>query len=835
MADDLEQDILATLSHFKSVEGRDYKDLVVERVGMSSDTGQFLARMEDHRRLQPEVRVIDMRRMVKTPCFEYTYDKKTHFLDENGRRIFEKTVDEYKGAYTVGVYEDVTQAQHTIKARMRDIESRQRLRARGDRLDSRGVAAIGGYGGSGEELADFSSQMDVIPFGFFTQRSEKRMTYVVNLDLVLPDGGSAQGRTVDISPKGLKVRTFSIYPFAVDDRIGIRFSGFSSRLEGPFEQVWSYRVLDVQIHDELTILRLVLAEDEEGTEIADFLLQFIKTNSHRYKYDVEDQQMNVTAKGYERYYLQSLCQLPFLVCGDADGLHLDCAVSSFANDGIRAHWENALGGMEIASLLTPELLQVLAQRAPDGLPGYVFFMTLKTEGGSEHFRAMDVEFQNDEQRDAFFALGSRLGEVHAYRLVLSSLNIPEDEVISTALGRVAEMSPEQAQALRARVESLLFEGMLTDVSEEMVPAVHLDGTEGVAQQLARIAQFRLDPPTEGQVQGVEVVEMSYRVRRGNPRYRLRSGVQVGGAMGTRKGHVVDFSMDGARVVLDDVSGFKLGQQIPVTWQEMAERIKKPDIVDVQYTVVGGDVRQRMLRLSMVENDRKSDKAQRFLKGVIERNSSKLKVMRDEDVYVQYVRIVERILVSSLLTVPFFISQNERHHVFVRKIGVSEVSSPLLWFFHTDEGDYDLSTVANTENLRHLVRAGSLFEASKAKPRETTVYMYKDMDPQTGQEIIESRNESDFRDATERSEFIERARRAYDYRFVKMFVSPTGRLLQGELDEQMEAIRRSSAYKHKLLREELASVIGLGELLDTTEEVCLREKMQTLIASTSVSD
>jgi len=828
-----EQDILARLSHFKTAGGAREKGLVVEHVAVRSDTGKFLARMEDKRRAQPEVRAIDLRRMVKTPCFEYTYEKQTHFLDERGRREFEKGIAEFNGQYTVGVFEDVTQAQHTVKARMREIESRRRLRARGERLDQRGVAAIGSYGGSEEELADFSSQMDVIPFGFFTQRSEQRMTYVVDLEIELPDGAKAQGRSMDISPRGLKVRTVSVYPFAVEDKIGIKLTGFVNRFDGPFEQAIDYQVLDVQLHDELTILRLAMKDDPDESGLSKFLDEFIRKNSHRYKYDVEDLQLNVTAKGYERYYLQSLCHLPFLVCKQGDTLRVDSVMSSFVNDRIRAHWQNALGGLELESVLTPEFLQALAGRAPDGLPGFVFFMTLKLEDETWHFRVMDFEFKDDDQRSAFFTLGGSLGEIHAYRIVLTGLNIPDDEVIQAARNVVGKISAEHARTMQDRIDALVFEGMLTDVSEEIVPTVSLDDESiGVPERLARIANFRFQTPEEGSGTQCEQVELSYLLRRRNPRYRLRSGVLVKNAHGSRQGNVIDFSEDGALIALDDVSGLVEGSEITITWQEMAERIKKSDIVDVPYRVVGGDMRQKHLRVCMLENDRKCDKAKRFLNGVVERNRSKLKMLHDEEVYVQFVRVVERILVSSLVTVPFFISQDERHHVYVRKIGVSEVSSPLLWFFHNEEGKYDLSTVANTENLRHLVREGSLFDSHKAKARETTVYMYKDMDPQSGQEVIESRNESEFKTVAERSEFIRRARQAYDFRFVKMFVSPTGQLLEGELDARLEAIRRSSAYKHKVLREELASVIGLGELLDTTDEVCMREKLQATTVTTA---
>jgi hypothetical protein len=820
-----EEAYITTLRHFRSDGGRGPKRMVVEKVAAGTDSAQFLRRMEGRRRDQLERRPIDLRRSIgERRCHPYDYAGMTHYLDAAAQETLEKALEQTDGRYTVGVYEDVTETTSTLHSRMESMRS-GRLRRRDGASQVVSLARPAG----GSESEDDEPTLEVIPFGFFTERSEQRMNYVVDVELVLPDGEIAPARTVDLSPRGLRVRTQSMYGFQPDNVLGVKFSAFAARFDASFAGPYAYSVAEVDPRDKYTLLRLSLERPEEHDDITEFIKTFINDNSHRYKYDTGDQELNVTTKAFERLYLQGLRNIAVLLGETDDGQpYVDCLLRSQQNDQALSALKNRLGGYEVSRLMPEEALSGVIERAQQQQATHVFLLSIKRGDKSHYFRATAEQLQAESGlRQQMFSL-SQLpnASLRAWRIELQAVDLARDQELMIAVTSMDKRQGPVAEALSKRLHGLRWLGRLTEVTRSIVPdGLALDTSTTIDEGLRALKAWAVPDFDDVPPASVEDLQISYQAQRRHPRYQLRSGLKAGSDGQVSLAQMANFSEDGMQITTDNRLDVKLGSRVEVTFDEMYKRTKREELVRVAFDVVGGDPHRHELRLAMVEDNSKSKKNKAFLHSVIERNRDRLTETTDETAQVAYVRMVERILVTSLISVPFFISQDENFEIQVRHIVVSEVSSPLLWFFRTDDDQYDLAMVTQDANLRNLVNAGSLFEPHKAKPVESLLYLFKDVDDQTGQDRVVGRMESELADAQQRSALVKRAQQSYDYRFIQLSVSAVGSLMEGELDHRFAAIRRSNPHHYKTLRERLAQIIGLGDLIDVTEEVLMREQWQ----------
>jgi len=110
------------VKHYKSVKpGSASKTLVTEVVTTSSETGQFLKRMETVRLSKPCFEVIDMRGKVPGECQQFRINDRVHWMDDVSHEIYQRQMEQYDNGFTVGVYEAVVNGRHTYKA-MREAE-----------------------------------------------------------------------------------------------------------------------------------------------------------------------------------------------------------------------------------------------------------------------------------------------------------------------------------------------------------------------------------------------------------------------------------------------------------------------------------------------------------------------------------------------------------------------------------------------------------------------------------------------------------------------------------------------------------------------------------------
>ncbi|CAM5225486.1 hypothetical protein [Alishewanella longhuensis] len=87
---------------------------------------QFLLKMELKRLAQPCNYFINLRGHVDGDVKPYQYMEKTHYLDSTAQQIFEEGIRDY-GEYTLGVYEDVMNAENNYRVRHRK-ETEERVK-----------------------------------------------------------------------------------------------------------------------------------------------------------------------------------------------------------------------------------------------------------------------------------------------------------------------------------------------------------------------------------------------------------------------------------------------------------------------------------------------------------------------------------------------------------------------------------------------------------------------------------------------------------------------------------------------------------------------------------
>jgi len=800
--------------------------------------------MEEQRLAKPCFLNIDMRGKVPGDCRRHLHNNRTFYLDDTSHRLFQEGLAKYDGQYTVGVYEAIVNGEHTNKA----IRQRQELARRA--AQQRDAAALAPCSQrqpqSGQAPADDTQQKeptyalynpDTVSFGYHQKRREPRLRYVTGVEVVL-DGLPRSAKTRDISASGLRLSVKGSASANVGQTISVTFTDFiehDQREDINFAAI-QYTVVGYRQKDTEFFLRLVIKEDQEVSGLQSYIRDFTEKNKQKYKFDVEDLYAEVSARLYEKIYIETTSYIPFFIGRNKDGeLYIQIMALTDGNLPLAAFFQNHEHGYDFAPLCMPYRLQHLVANSE-----MLLVMYRHKEG--DHYQLhshadIDVTDDNDVLRLAQYAFTHQeycIAKVVVNKVHADYINRDTIESITT---RLAEKSGTEAGLLRTQIGELVAVGMLYDITEQLrSPVRELAATEDaasdgdtVAYRTAKLQQRLNDgevlvPRPQQKCIKPTTVRFGYVERRREDRYLLETKITADIGSGKFDGITIDLSTRGLRARLKSRCDIRVGEELTIHLASLQKKRPDVNLKKIPYRVMGKPPAPStvlMLERISTHNDTAIDS---FFLEVITKNRHKLTVDTEDVRNATMSLIYGGLLAQNVASIPFFVTKADDGSAIVQCVAITEQPCDLARFLTVKDGDYYFKMVTDPRILRPLYQAinESRKEAnagnSRTPPCEMEIYMYKDFDAAANSYVITSASSLEFATDHERKQFIAEALRHDEYRFVKLTTAHAVDVDSTEVDLIVDIIRENSRYRASQLRTELEHVIGLGEMIDVTQQI-----------------
>ncbi len=788
----MDEKIVAIVKHFRSLNPGSEKLLLVERVRHGSDTAGFLSRMEFKRRSQSCNQIIDMRGKVTEECSSYPHQNRVHFLDERSRVKFEECLDDTDGKYTLGMFEDISTADHTILAQQRKQHEKSAV------ISKLSLTPI------------VRKLVDIIPFGYYRKRKQDRLTFITHVELSASDK-VVMSSTVDLSLHGLKIRTRAKGVFKENSEIGVSFSGFIEKNGLDSHPPIAYQIIEIRDDGARDLLRLRMIDPNSAQSVCHFLSRFIERFAHKYKLCPEDAMLTVTAFALEQLYLETYCNMPVLFKGGKDVIHSEYIGITNNN----SHW--TLNSQEdktplAVRLLTHDRLAYLLGQ-PEELNSIVVFSFYYTINGVfGWYTAAQFELEDQESSKLFFSFAQKSAELKAYRVTIDTIPSVSDEKMERTIEFLYGKSPELSRELMAGVAEITHAGGVVDIS-----AMHQDfpGAEEVgllSRSLEKLVKFR-HPGKDGE--WPTVVQIGERITRSEPRYILSTGVDVQHPNGHANGYTLDVSIRGLKINLEKSLSLSLNAELKIDLSELTMATGDKTIVNMPYRLTNISRDGRILQLERAEIG-SSHPGSVFFKKLLNKNKDKLSVCLIYEIENARSALLEALFAESQLSVPFFISRGKELDLNLAYVSASEASSDMLWFFSIGQEEYDMEAIFNAQFMNTLASYCRAFKQNQP-PLSFHVYVYRTVRDEDGSIVFKAMSTLLDPPLPQFEEFIRTAKAAEQRLCLRVNCSVLKPFDFDRIEYELSHLTKISSKKSKTLVSELESLCMAGELIDVTAD------------------
>lgn len=763
----------------------DFDDLFERVTHQEGSNSRFLIKMEINRLCTPCRRVIDMRDHFGELCQIAEYKGIQHAMPPEAWALFNSHCYLYRDQYTLGVYEALAQWQKEHS---------------NGRLTSNGAAQL-------QPPESPLRQFDVkrVMFASYYGRREERMHFSSPVLLKTHDGERLFAKTSDLSVGGIKVQVPHLPPYLPGDELEVYFTGLERESPHPvLHQPVKYQILGESRRDDRIWLRLLRLG--ENREFDDFLRNFIDSNKSRYRVSVDYLLSAAIIKGYEQYYLPRMGGIP-LFFGTGEAPRLEMALRTENNQGILEYWRDEHNRDMLGGLFTALRMQRLLKQPEPTKETVIYSFTHSVRSHIYFFSATREELVESGLRDLFFQVGARRPSWRVYRFIMEPCNLMEADISSLLPG---EQGNPQDTLLQQRLKQIAYVGMLQQIDNELtLEDYQLPPLEGRnANELQRFGHpITADP--------FEVETLHYIQLRKERRYSHKTAVVLRYGGKKHLGWTRDISTHGLQIELEEGIHCQKDDVLSLSLPSLQELSKSMDLRNLAYRVVGGNGSGTVLHLC-IDGAPERHVGRQFFTLLIESNQNKLKAVQEGRRYRGLARALRNLYTHHLYTVPFYVNKlkSGTRITAVGRCARPRRLDPLLTTFAEQEGMDNLAPLLGGEMYKSLVLDVLRERQREEAPAEQEVYIHlwqgKEALPQSECHRVDA-----FASREDRHAFVSRAVANGHFFSVRVALSRTGRPDTNFIANELDYIAKFAIHKARQLEEELWSVVGLGDLVDTT--------------------
>lgn len=751
-----------------------------------SNSTRFLLKMELNRLASPCTRVIDLRDKSELPCTEVMLGQQRHFLDEPAKRSLFEAMSLYRNQYTLGVYEYVLTAHQ---------QRRQKLRQGTPQADS------------------IESEPFMVPgvvLGSYFNRAEERMNYSIRITASQMGRGEIPGITVDLSIGGARIRLAANHPFDLDKPLKVKLLELSEEYYYPDLQLGvDYQIVDSQTNGEFIWLRL---KRIGGTDtLGEMLGNLIRGYKLRYKLDVNDVQVTASGLGFERHYLPHLPHLPLYLNQQTQSIsHM---LLSRDNQQIVHYFQDENDVSQLPGMLTQARLSALLAHPDNPDHGLFFSFTYNAQGCLYFYSATLAELKAQGLMPLFLGFASTKPSWRIFKLIQDKIYHEKGYRRATLPGDETKYSPlvEQQLSLFSHMMQLID---ITNEDARLTYKAWQDDSN--VNALKAFGQQRLT------VHKIKPISMQFSERRQEARFAFKTLVNLSQGELKASGITLDISSRGMQLTLDNPTAFSSNKPLMLSLPKLQAIAGKTQLDHLPYRLVRTRKNGVTLHLTAVMGHTPHVGVE-FLNKLIAHNKEKLEQLTENNSEVKELADgLKNILLRDLHSVPYFVEKTTKSAQ-VACLGVGTQRDDISDIFAAGTSD------ALQYNLAPLLKDG-FFKREILEP-------IRQMKPQQDMDFIEvfiqltrqSRGQihlkcvlaSDVGDAKAKVAFISQSKMAGRFIALRIYRGATEKPDISYLRRELEYINVHANHRAKQLEEQLWRIIGVGELLDITQEVELR--------------
>ncbi|WP_306520776.1 PilZ domain-containing protein [Rheinheimera sp.] len=777
---------------------------------------QFLLKMELKRLGQPCSYYIDLRGKVDGEVRSYEHGGRTHYMDDTAIKAFERGLKRY-GRFTMGLFEEVMNTDNNYRVRHKQ-ETEQRLQA---------VIAGETPGQTPVENAEpeqLKTGPALVQFASYCSRGEERMNFTIDIEIAQEDGEIFPASTVDLSVSGSKLKIPGSRRLSAGQKIAITFKGLEQEFALGLSQGVPYQVIDTEIVDRAVyarVKRLPMA-DEHG--FSEFLRQFIQGNKRRYKVNLDNTLDAVVVKGYEQFYLPRISSLPVFLAV-RDGLPVPvCAMTTENNRQHVQYFQDENQRSVLMQLLSGKRLKSCLQKAPAERSCILYCFTHAAKGKLFFYSATSDELlQLPELQKVFFGFAARKPSFRVFHLVVHRTH-PNDAHLLLSLPDsadqdISKLNQPPSQLVQNLIRDFRYIVSLTDISSEeniaMYQQIRYD--ENLLSQLKIFGHAKVDhlPP-------LEAVALQYVNLRGETRYLYKTKVLLQLGEQQIEAHSRDFSSKGLQLETPLPVSFQKGDRVQLALPDMQKISSKFDLQQLDYEVMAVSKSQLIMNLKVWEKE-DAHQGRLFFEQLIKSNKDKLTPAEETPKYAGLGTVLRNMYVKALNSLPFYM---HRHGIRYDLNVVGRGAEPnnlhrLLGLSGEKNAKMNLQPLLknNATNLHFATQ----LKAMKRQDAPKVYEVFIRLKPATARTETSFVTEFDFELKTSqaRQSFVQESVQQDLLFCFKVFLSRTGRPDTDYIAKELGYVSLYAIHKAKVLEEELWSVVGVGDVVDISDEVLLR--------------
>ncbi|WP_076412756.1 PilZ domain-containing protein [Shewanella sp. UCD-KL12] len=768
----------------------EFQELFEKLTSNESNSTRFLLKMELNRISSPCTRIIDLRDKSELPCEEVIHGKQHHYLDQPAKESFLESVALYQNQYTLGAYEHVIEGHKQRKLKLRDSDK-----------------------GQDDSLLDPYMAKGVV-LGSYFNRSEERMNYSIRISVLQPSRAEVQGITVDLSVGGARIRLPLTHHFDLDKPIRVKLLELGEEYYyEDLQQGVDYEIMDAETNHEYCWMRLKRVGGSE--QLSEMLANLIKGYKFRYKVDINDVLVAATGLGFERHYLPHLPHLPLYLENNEGKYQLSHKLLSRDNQHLQQYFQDERDVSQLSGMLTDARLTTIFNHPENKDHSLFFCFTFHTQGHTYFYSATLAELKQRELQGLFFNFGASKPSWKIFKLAHHQI----DHQKSYKASRLPGDDTSYSALTEAQLKRFTHVLQLMDLTTEDAQQNYLtwaNQSDLKANELKVFGQQKVKSnPTK-------LISLQFSERRNEARYSFKTPVilRQGKVMATGMTH--DISSKGLQVNLEEGTPFDRTAPIHLELPKLQQIAGKVKLDHLPYRLIKSRKKGVTHHIAAVMGHTPHVGVE-FINKLIIHNRDKLeKVTEANSDKKELADGLKNLLMRHLDSVPFFIEKTAKSAK-ISTLGVSTHKNIITDIFAAS------ATQALEYNLEAMLKDGRLksefIEPVKAlKPQDGLEYfeLYLQVSRQSqGQVKVKCIQPSEIGDINARQHFIHQSNNLGRFMALRVYRGATGKPDLSYIRREVEYIAIHANHKSKKLEELLWRIIGVGELLDITEEVKLR--------------
>ncbi|WP_256383206.1 PilZ domain-containing protein [Photobacterium toruni] len=737
-------------------------------------------KMEINRLMTPCNKIIDLRGRVKGQCRQYTFNDHNHWLDDVAINLYHRRKAIFADQYCNGLYEELINTHNNFRI----LHHQQKI--------SPPDAAT-----TNAQYSLFQAQL--IRFGYYLSREEKRLSIATPIALTLPNEQQILATTVDLSPSGARCKVPAAFDYQLGQTITASFPQLAQQYQDQqLNQRHPYRILgidDIQDNDSIKWLRLLALTDHSALQamIKHDQHQSLSRNNH------DDKIIQLRTQGYEHCYLKHTVTMPLFFAGE----NLKYSLLTDHNQHQWQYWHDERNQSVINHLLSASRIKNL-ELSGISHTSTLIYSFFHEHQGQRYFYSAALPEMTRQQRLLFWQIGAKRESWRVMRLTIYPLLQNDTQAL-------AQLTPE----MMPYCQDLSHIGTLQDLTHHEVQPDYLCGMTSTLSAQA-LNQFR---HPRNPISQAEAIHFDPKPLRSESRFNYKTAIELQQNQHRISGYSIDFSSRGLNINLDQPLRCKKGDTVLIAFSQLARATKNDILKKMPYQVIRTSPSGKNIQLITIENEDGLLGGQ-FLRTLIASNIENLALCKEPQPSPAMLLTMHQMLLTRLHSLPYF-AEKVDHKIKVKAVGsnfpLSSLASILHQLSNNDRLDLDIIFKQRVkEMLADPMRP-------RDKPQQPFIHeLYLAVEYHENQRHkIETKLRRDFEDLASQRAYIQQARQQGDLFALRITALPLLNPLTGLIGEKLSKLARLSLHRARALEIEFTSLMGCGEIFDITDEVLIR--------------